>query len=580
MIQPLLEEVARLREENQTLRAARDAAVADVAQLKKVYAALCHEYSKLRRKIVGPQKERVARDEAQASLFVLLDALGRLENREEGAKANAEAVLNSLEESRKKEKVKRTPHGRRDLTLTELPVERIILEPAERHLPGGELLEKIGEEVSEIIERRAATLVRVHLVRPKYKLPGSPLAQETAAAAAGEVELDESAPPPPDVAIVIAPPFERPLPKCMAGPGLLAHVLVSKYGDHIPLHRQESIFRREGLALSRSTLCGWVCGSAELLVRVVNAMWDDARKTAAWIATDGTGILVLAKEQCRRVSFYVVVAARDHVLFGAVDKNDGDSVAELLSGFGGRPVLSDASSVYHELQRQEQRSGRMIIEAGCWSHARRGGFEALPTDRERALIVIGFIGLLYDVHRETKDPATGLTDGAKRKALSAPIIEELYRYVEAERPLVADGTPIAQAFGYLINQREPLSRFLDDGRLRLDNNPSELALRSEVVGRKNWLFCGSDSGVKWNTTVVSLIASCKLHDIEPWGYLRDVLTLLPCWPQDRVVELAPKYWNETLLRPETAERLAMLRLLGRAPPAVAQAADADRPNAT
>lgn len=563
----MLEEVARLRAENEMLRAARDAALADVAQLKKVYEALCHEYSKLRRKIVGPQKERVGRDEAQASLFVLLDALGRLENREAGAKANAEAVLKSLEESRKKEKAKRTPHGRRDLSLTELPVERIVLEPPERHLPGGELLEKIGEEVSEIIERRAATLVRVHLVRPKYKLPGSPLAQETAAEASGEVELDESAPPPSDVAIVIAPRLELPLPKCMAGPGLLAHVLVSKYGDHIPLHRQETIFRREGLTLRRSTLCGWVAGSAQLLVRVVNAMWDDARKTAAWVATDATGILVLAKEQCRRVSFYVVIAARDHVLFGAVEKNDGDSVAELLSGFGGRPMLSDASSVYHALQRQEQQAGRAVLEVGCWSHARRGGFEALATDKERALVVIGFIGLLYDVHRETTNAATRLTDGAKRKELSAPIIEELYRYVEAERPRGAKGTPIADAFGYLINQREPLSRFLDDGRLRLDNNPSELALRSEVVGRKNWLFCGGDSGVAWNTTVVSLIASCRLHDIEPWAYLRDVLTLLPGWPSHRVVELAPKYWKETLLRPQTEQRLAPLRLLPRPPAA-------------
>ena len=158
--------------------------------------------------------------------------------------------------------------------------------------------------------------------------------------------------------------------------------------------------------------------------------------------------------------------------------------------------------------------------------------------------------MLYDVHRETTNAATRLTDGAKRKELSAPIIEELYRYVEAERPRVAKGTPIADAFGYLINQREPLSRFLDDGRLRLDNNPSELALRSEVVGRKNWLFCGGDSGVAWNTTVVSLIASCRLHDIEPWAYLRDVLTLLPGWPSHRVVELAPKYWKESKSSPD------------------------------
>ena len=357
----------------------------------------------------------------------------------------------------------------------------------------------------------------------------------------------------------------------MAGPGLLAHVLVSKYADHIPLHRQESIFAREGLGLARSTLCDWVGGSAELLKRIVEAMWEDARKNALWVATDGTGILVLAKDQCRRVSFYVVVAARDHVLFGSVNKNDGDSVAMLLAGFGDRPVISDASAVYHEFQRQELRATREVIEVGCWSHARRGCFDALPVDRERALIAIGFIGLLYDVQRATTDKATGVTDGAKRKELATPLVEELYRYVEAEHPRLVEGTPLAKAFGYLINQKKALTRFLDDGRLRLDNNVSELQLRAEVVGRKNWLFCGSDKGVEWNTTVVSLIASCRLHDIEPWAYLRDTLTLLPDWPRDRVLELAPKYWAATRARPETQRRLDDLQLLGRPQP-IAKAA--------
>lgn len=562
MIQPLLDEVARLREENEALRGARDAALSENVQLRKLYEALCHEYSKLRRRIVGPTKERVPQSEAQQSLFAILEALGRLENGDEGAKENAEAVLKSLSSSQKDKKPpRRTPHGRRDLALVELPIERIIFEPPERHLPGGDKLEKIGEEVSEIIERRAATLVRVQMVRPKYKLPGSPLA----AAPAPEASASTTEPQkyPPDTAIVVAPLPKRPLPGSMAGPGLLAHVLVSKYADHIPLHRQEGIFAREGLGIARSTLCDWVGGSAELLKCIVDAMWVDARATAPWVATDATGILVLAKEQCRRVSFYVVIAGREHVLFGSAKKNDGETVAKLLAGFGGRPMLSDASSVYHELQRQERRDGHELVEVGCWSHARRGCFDALPTDRERALVAIGFIGLLYDVQRETTNATTGVTDGAKRKELATPIINELYRYVEAEHPRLVEGTPMAQALGYLINQKTPLLRFLDDGRLRLDNNPSELELRAEVVGRKNWLFCGSDNGVEWNTTIVSLIASCRLHDIEPWAYLRDVLTLLPVWAQGKALELSPKYWKATLVLSETQRLLGELRLLGR-----------------
>ncbi|MDQ3266872.1 MAG: hypothetical protein M3Y59_25005, partial [Myxococcota bacterium] len=156
MIQPLLEEIARLKMENETLRVSLDAATPEAEQLKKLYEALCHDYSKLRRKILGPLKERVPQHEAQQSLLTLLEALGRLENREEGAKANAEAVLKSLEAAQKKEKVEAKPHGRRDLSTFDLPVERVVIEPAERKLEGGELLQKIGEEVSEIIERRAA----------------------------------------------------------------------------------------------------------------------------------------------------------------------------------------------------------------------------------------------------------------------------------------------------------------------------------------------------------------------------------------------------------------------------------------
>lgn len=543
-MQPLRDEVKRLRKENAALKASRDAALADVERLKKLYDALCFEYSKLRRKVLGPTREHVPTNDAQQSLFEILDVLGRLKSGDAAAESTAEALLGRLRSSALEEKpAKKTPHGRRDFTAFDFPVERIVLEPAERQLPGGDALEKIGEEVSEVIERRPASFVRVQVVRPKYKKP----------APSGSVETS----------IVVAPSLERPLPKGMAGPGLLAHVLVSKFADHLPLHRQEKMFRREGLDLKRSTLCGWVAGCAGLLKHVVEAMWNDARENAPWVAVDATGILVQAPEQCRRISFYVVIAGTDHVLFGAVKKNEGDKVAELLKGFGGRPMLSDASSVFHELQRREAKAKRAIIEVGCWSHARRGAFDALVYDRERALTVIGLVGLLYEAHRNATDEK-GATDGPKRKQLATPIIDELYRYIETERPKVVEGTPIDQAFGYFINQRQPLLRFLADGNLRLDNNPSELELRREVVGRKNWLFLGTDDAAGWNTTIVSLIASCQLHDLEPWAYLRDVLTLLPEWKQDRALQLSPKHWSKTSARPDVQKRLADLRLLDRA----------------
>ena len=181
-----------------------------------------------------------------------------------------------------------------------------------------------------------------------------------------------------------------------------------------------------------------------------------------------------------------------------------------------------------------------------------------------SLISIGLISHLYDAHRATIDAATGIANAEERARLARPILAKLLRWVRRERRLVDNGTPIDLALGYVVRQRRALLQFLDDGRLRLDTNPAELALRKEVVGRKNWLFVGSDDGAQWNTIAVSLIASCQLHDIEPWAYLRNVLTLLSSWPEDRAIELAPKHWASTLAKPETQERLAQLGLLDRA----------------
>src|ERR1700759_2960953 len=175
----------------------------------------------------------------------------------------------------------------------------------------------------------------------------------------------------------------------------------------LPLHRQQVIFKRFGVHLPRSTLANLVQGGTALLSRIVEAMWQHAREHADWLAIDATGVLVLAAEQCRRGHFWVVVAQRDHVLFRYTPKHNGNVPVALLSGFRGY-VIADASSVYHELYRTQPD----ITEGACWAHARRRWFDALAVDRERALVGIGFIGLLYDAHNAATDPNTGLTDTA------------------------------------------------------------------------------------------------------------------------------------------------------------------------
>jgi transposase len=317
----------------------------------------------------------------------------------------------------------------------------IVLEPPERKLPGGELLVKIEDEVSEHFEYRPASIVRVRVVRPKYRRP---------------------TPTPGQSPIAIAELPERPIPRSIAGAGLIAHVITQKFADHLPLHRQQEIFKRQGVHLPRSTLANLVQGGTALLGTITEAMWLDAREHAAWLAIDATGVLVLAAEQCRRGHFWVVVTENGHVLFRYTKKHDGTVPLELLAGFRGY-MIADASSVYHELYRSEPD----IIEVCCWAHARRRFFDALAVDRERAMVGIGFIGLLYDAHQAANHADTGVTDTQRRRTLAEPILAKLYNWIAAERPKLVDESPLAKAMNYLVNQREGLARFLEDGRLRL-----------------------------------------------------------------------------------------------------------------
>ena len=431
--------------------------------------------------------------------------------------------------------------------------QEVIIEPAERLAPGGELLERIGEDTHVVLERVRPHVVRLLIRYPKYKAPLSPLDDPERA---DDVDA-------PDVEIFRAPTMPTVSPKGLLGPLLLASVIVAKYADHIPLHRQERMFARDGVKLARSTQWDSISTATPHLERIVQAMWAHARQHAPWFATDATGILVRAPEKCRRDSFFVVCAARLHVLFASVDgAADGDDVASLLAGFpAGTPMISDAATVFHELYR---RSG--YIEVGCWAHARRMFFEALSTsDRVAAVVTIGLIGVLYEAHRASKDE-DGKVDAVRRKELSLPILAALDRLATVERVRIAADSQLAKALNYLDNQRSGLRRFLDDGRLRLDNNISELELRREVVGRKNWLFCGSETGVKANTTCVSLIASCALHDLDPLAYLHEVLLLLPTWPEEDMISFSPLRWAATRMRDDVIVTLAERSLLGRSRP--------------
>lgn len=504
-------------------------------EYRKLYELTSMELDRTRRHIFGQKAERVDPAQTQLAIDAVIQAMLAVSDEGEPAPSTpnppdletgsrGDAMPPSGNPPKPNER-KVTPHGRQKLP-EHLPVERIEILPPEVTGEMAESLVRIGEEVTEIVERRPACYVRVQIVRPKFAIRGEP--QE---------------------GIMCAPAPELPIPRCKAGPGMIAHVLVTKYGDFAPLHRQEGISERDGLPLARSTMCNWVCESTNLLESVVDAMVKDAHN-AHCIAMDATTVNVQAPQKCHKGYFWALLADQDHVIFRFTMRHEQNGPSEFLRGFKGY-VLADAHSVYEKLYRTEE-----VTEVGCWAHSRRRFFDAIPSDKDRALTGINFISKLYAIDDAVKKkdlPPAARTK--ERQRLAQPVIQAFRAWLDREELMVLPKSPIGQAISYARNQWIPLTRFLEDGRLRLDNNRTELELRREAIGRKNWLFVGNEDGGKWNAIATSLIASCKLHGIEPWAYLRDVLILLPDWPKSRVLELSPKFWKQTLENTDARKRL-------------------------
>ncbi|MDJ0766651.1 MAG: IS66 family transposase [Myxococcota bacterium] len=486
-------------------------------EYKKLYDLVFLELERMRRHLFGKKSERVADEQLPLSFLEAAKTLEAFEEEEPTPIPNSR---------RKKTAGKGKKRSGRKPLPEHLPVERIELPVPAEVEADPDAFKKIGEDVSETLERRPATLVRVQIVRPKFARKGN------------------------DAAGVIASALPtKPIEKGLAGPGLLAYIIISKYADHIPLNRQEGIFAREKIVLGRSTLCGWIKQAAELPRLVYDVMWKDAMN-AHCIATDATGVLVQAPEQCIRGHFFVCIADREHVLYKYTRHHNSEAVNDMLGHYKGF-IIADAHIVYDQLFRDTTER----IESGCFAHGRRYFYDALTTDPDRAMVAIRLIGKLFEIEREIADKTPDIKEQIRLER-SKPITDKFFKWCDAQWPLVIEETPIFIALRYARNQREALCRFLDDGQLPIHNNFSELQLRSQVIGRRNWLFLGSEDGGEWNCIFTSLIASCRLHDIEPWGYLRDLLILLPDWPRNRVLELSPKFWKQTLEQSDAQQRLA------------------------
>lgn len=513
-------DVAEIAQRVEALEYKVAAAESERDQYRKLYLEMMERCRKLERGLIGPKSERHAPEE-QLSLSVLDMVLGAR------AAEEVEGILAELRTEEVRAHTRQKPTGRKPIAEG-LPRVDIIVVPPEVEREGTDAFERIGEEVSEVLERRPASLVVARVVRPKYV----------------RKERDRAA-----TEVVIGDALELPIPRGLAGPGMLADTIVRRWQDHLPLNRLEDIYARDGLDLSRSTMCGWHSELAELVRPLIAAMRADAFEQP-YLCVDATGVLVQAKHQCRGAHFWVLVAPERHVLFEYTRQHDGDTVDDVLAGYKGFLVV-DAHSVYDHLYKLGD-----VIEVNCWAHARRYFHKSLGSDPDRAKIALGLIGSIFQIERLLVDAPRKKRELIRGKR-SRPIVDRFFDWCDAEAPKVLDETPIAAGIRYARNQRVGLSRFLEDGRLPVHNNISELHLRRQAVGRKNWLFVGSDEGGAVNAAFTSLLASCRLHDVEPWSYLRDVFCLLPSWPVHRVLDLAPLNWPTTATRDDVRTTLGL-----------------------
>jgi hypothetical protein len=324
------------------------------------------------------------------------------------------------------------------------------------------------------------------------------------------------------------------LPKSKAAPGLVADVIVSKLVDHLPLYRQEQRYARQGFAIARSTLWGWLAEAADVLT----PLWQLLKTkvlSADIVNTDDTPVPVQDpdRDHCRIGRIWVYVS-RHGIVYDATADRSRDGPLAFLKDFRGF-LQCDAYAGYDELFRRSQGT---VIEVGCWAHARRKFVDAEKTSPREAHEAVARIKQLYAIEHEAKE-----LDAAARLALrqtkSVPLLAALKGWLDALAVTALPKSPLGEAVTYARNQWAALNVYVTDGRPAIDNNIAERAVKPYAIGRRNWLFFGSDDGGRRLAILSSFTATCQQSGVNPWTWLKETLTRLPMIPADQLAALLP-----------------------------------------
>jgi transposase len=421
----------------------------------------------------------------------------------------------------KKKKRKAAAHGRKPLPPGLERVEKIIPVPEKDRICGhcNQEKEVVGYETSEVLEFVPAQLIVQVLKREKL-----------ACRPCGN-------------GMTVAPVADKVIEKGLPGAGLLAQVLVDKYKDHLPLYRQRQRYARLGVETPRSTLSDWIACAADLLRPLTDEIRRRVLKSYI-LQTDSTHLKVLDQKHAKNIkrgSLWCYVGDRHLVYFDYTPDESGAGPQRFLKNRVGF-VQADAAKVYDAVFA---RPGSLSLEVGCWMHARRPWAKALDRGDLRAAYGVDIIKKLYQVEEYGKRERASPDELRElRQEKSKPLIDKLGMWVRDRYSLEPPNSSLLEsAMGYLINQWKPLRRYLDDGRLPIDNGECERAIRVVAVGRRNYLFAGSDAGAERAATIYTTLASCGMADVNVWAYTKDVLEKIAGgWPMRRINELLPAEW--------------------------------------
>jgi transposase len=503
----LADEKARLADEK--ARLADEKALADekLAVLTQKAEALAQELDLIRMRLSRPRSERFVPGEHQVGLPFVADVPPPPRDLQ---------ILADDDEAETKGPPPRTktPGRRRDLKASSLPTRRQkVSAPPDAACPACKgSLKVIGETLSRRVDWIPGHFVVSEIARDKCVCPACP---------------DQG---------VLAPALPHLLPKALCANGLLARVVIDKFADHIPYNRQVSRMAREGLELDTQTLSAWGAAAADRIRPIFDAVVAEVL-AGGHVQGDDTGMPVQdGQNGALRVGRLWAFTDQEQAFFAFTPTKHGEYPAALLKDFLGPVVLCDGGSEFNQATLDR-------VRAGCWSHARRYFVDALDNHPTEAAVAIATIRDLFliDRHLEGLGPEERLQI---RETRSKPLVDAFFDWCRSMSTIARPASLLAKALNYALNQEAPLRVFLDYPLLPLHNNLSELLLRGPVVGRKNWLFAGSEGGAQAACVWFTLIASCRLQAVDPHAYLIDVMARLDDHPATRLHELTPRGWRQ------------------------------------